>query len=132
MGSKSLFQTSRSVSLRLCSSIGGELVSRDDLRQRLWPDGTFTDFDRGLNSAVNRLREALGDSVRNPRFIETVPRKGYRFIAPVEEARRPPESTEIPQIAVSAGKAAPRRILIVAAVGVLGATLSGAIYFSSL
>lgn len=62
----------------------GELVTRDEIRQRLWPGDTFVDFDHGLNNAVNRLREALGDSAENPRFIETLPRRGYRFIAPVE------------------------------------------------
>jgi TolB-like protein/DNA-binding winged helix-turn-helix (wHTH) protein/tetratricopeptide (TPR) repeat protein len=62
----------------------GELVSRDDLRVRLWPADTFVDFDHGVNTSVNRLREVLGDSAENPRFIETVPRKGYRFIAPVD------------------------------------------------
>ena len=61
-----------------------EVVPREDLRQRLWPTDTFVDFDHGVNTAVNRLREALGDSTENPRFIETVPRRGYRFIAPVE------------------------------------------------
>src|SRR5574339_700206 len=62
----------------------GELVSRDDLRARLWPADTFVDFDHGVNTSVNRLREVLGDSAENPRFIETVPMKGYRFIAPVD------------------------------------------------
>src|SRR5262245_40859950 len=54
----------------------GELVTREELRQRLWPDGTFVDFDHGLNSAVNRLREALGDTANQPQFVETVPRRG--------------------------------------------------------
>jgi TolB-like protein/DNA-binding winged helix-turn-helix (wHTH) protein len=62
----------------------GEIVSREDLRDRLWPSDTFVDFDHGLNNAVMRLREVLGDSSEHPRFIETLPRKGYRFIAPVE------------------------------------------------
>ena len=62
----------------------GELVSRDDLRARLWSADTFVDFDHGVNTSINRLREVLGDSAENPRFIETVPRKGYRFIAPVD------------------------------------------------
>lgn len=62
----------------------GELVTREDLRARLWPADTFVDFDHGVNTSVNRLREVLGDSAENPRFIETVPRKGYRFIAPVD------------------------------------------------
>jgi TolB-like protein/DNA-binding winged helix-turn-helix (wHTH) protein/Tfp pilus assembly protein PilF len=61
----------------------GELIPREDLVRRLWPDGTFIDFDRGLNKAVLSLREALGDSAENPRFVETLPRKGYRFIAAV-------------------------------------------------
>jgi DNA-binding winged helix-turn-helix (wHTH) protein/tetratricopeptide (TPR) repeat protein len=64
----------------------GDLVSRGDIRSRLWPADTFVDFDNSLNAAVNRLREALGDSAENPRFIETVPRRGYRFIAPVAES----------------------------------------------
>ena len=63
----------------------GEVITRDELRERLWPGDTFVDFDHGLNNAVMRLREALGDSHDNPRFIETLPRRGYRFIAPVEE-----------------------------------------------
>jgi TolB-like protein/DNA-binding winged helix-turn-helix (wHTH) protein/Tfp pilus assembly protein PilF len=63
----------------------GEVVTRDELRERLWPGDTFVDFDHGLNNAVMRLREALGDSHDKPRFIETLPRRGYRFIAPIEE-----------------------------------------------
>lgn len=62
----------------------GQLVSREAIRQRLWPDGTFVDFDHGLNSAVNRIREALGDSAASPRFVETLSGRGYRFLAPVE------------------------------------------------
>jgi TolB-like protein/DNA-binding winged helix-turn-helix (wHTH) protein/Tfp pilus assembly protein PilF len=64
----------------------GEVVARAELQKRLWPGDTFVDFDRGLNRAINKLREALGDSSGSPRFIETVPRRGYRFIAPVEIA----------------------------------------------
>ena len=62
----------------------GHLVDRDELRRRLWSTDTFIDFERGLNKAVNRLREVLDDSADQPRFIETLPRQGYRFIAPVE------------------------------------------------
>ena len=62
----------------------GEIITREELCRRLWPDGTFIDFDHGLGSAINRLREALGDSAANPRFVETVPRRGFRFIAPIE------------------------------------------------
>src|SRR5262245_48000266 len=61
----------------------GELVTRDELRQRLWSAETFVDFEHGLNAAVRRLRDALGDSADVPRFVETLPRRGYRFIAPV-------------------------------------------------
>src|SRR5216684_1573528 len=63
----------------------GNLVTREELRNRLWPGDTFVDFDHGLNNAVMRLREVLGDSSEHPRFIETLPRRGYRFIAPIEE-----------------------------------------------
>jgi DNA-binding winged helix-turn-helix (wHTH) protein/Tol biopolymer transport system component len=59
----------------------GEVVTREDLQQQIWPADTFVDFDRGLNNAVKRLREALGDSAETPRFVETLPRRGYRFIA---------------------------------------------------
>jgi eukaryotic-like serine/threonine-protein kinase len=62
----------------------GRMVTREELKKRLWPSDTFVDFDQSLNRAVNRLREALGDSAEHPRFIETLPRRGYRFIAPVE------------------------------------------------
>ena len=61
----------------------GDLVTREDVRQALWPDGTFVDFDHSLNSAVNKLRDTLSDSATSPRYIETVPRKGYRFLGPV-------------------------------------------------
>src|ERR1700681_2075772 len=61
----------------------GQLVTRDELMKQLWPSDTFVDFDQSLNKAVNRLREALDDSAEQPRFIETVPRRGYRFIGPV-------------------------------------------------
>lgn len=64
----------------------GALVTRDDLRTRLWPQGTYVEFDSGLNAAIARLRQALGDSAENPRFIQTIPRQGYRFIAPVASA----------------------------------------------
>src|SRR5262249_46124406 len=62
----------------------GELVRRDELRQKLWPADTFVDFNHGLNNAVLRLREALGDSADTPRFIETMPRRGYRLIVAVD------------------------------------------------
>ncbi len=61
----------------------GELVTRDELRQRLWPADTFVDFDHSLNTAINKLREALGDSASDPKYIETLARRGYRFVAEV-------------------------------------------------
>lgn len=64
----------------------GEIITRDQLRRALWPDDTFVDFDHGLNAAVAKLRQTLGDVAENPRFIETVPRRGYRFIAPIDAA----------------------------------------------
>ena len=62
----------------------GKVVTREELRQKLWAADTFVDFDHSLNTAVNKLREALGDSASSPRFVETVARRGYRFLAPVE------------------------------------------------
>src|SRR5215472_872281 len=62
----------------------GDLLTRDEIARRLWSDGTFVDYEHGVNSAVNRIREALGDAAGNPRFIETLARRGYRFIAPVQ------------------------------------------------
>jgi cholera toxin transcriptional activator len=62
----------------------GDVVTRDGLRQKLWPADTFVDFDHSLNTAVNKIRETLGDSASNPRFVETLARRGYRFIAPVQ------------------------------------------------
>ncbi|WP_433983792.1 winged helix-turn-helix domain-containing protein [Tunturiibacter empetritectus] len=73
--------------LRVLIERPGEIVSREELRHRLWQPDTFVDFDHSLNTAMMRLREVLGDSSENPRFIETVPRKGYRFVAPVHHVR---------------------------------------------
>src|SRR5581483_6483639 len=62
----------------------GEIVSREEIRNRLWPQNTFVEFDKSLGVAVLKVRESLGDEANNPRFIETIPRRGYRFIAPVK------------------------------------------------
>src|SRR5260370_37863768 len=75
--------------LVLLVSRPGEVVSREDLQKALWPADNFIEFDQGLNTAIKKIRLALGDSADNPRFIETVPRQGYRFIAPVEGNRAP-------------------------------------------
>ena len=75
----------------------GELLTREEISRELWPDGTFVDYEHGVNSAVNRIREALGDTAGNPRFVETLARRGYRFVAPVERilpADPPPTASE--------------------------------------
>jgi TolB-like protein/DNA-binding winged helix-turn-helix (wHTH) protein/Tfp pilus assembly protein PilF len=82
----------------------GEVVTREEVQKRLWPADTFVDFDRGLNRATNRLRESLGDDAESPRFIETLPRRGYRFIAPVVKSDEsghvaelvPPQADTVP------------------------------------
>jgi TolB-like protein/DNA-binding winged helix-turn-helix (wHTH) protein/Tfp pilus assembly protein PilF len=82
----------------------GEVVTREEIQKRLWPADTFVDFDRGLNRATNRLRESLGDDAESPRFIETLPRRGYRFIAPVVKSDEsghvaelvPPQADTVP------------------------------------
>jgi Tol biopolymer transport system component/DNA-binding winged helix-turn-helix (wHTH) protein len=79
----------------------GEIVTRDELRGRLWPGDTFVDFDQGVNAAVRRLREALSDSADSPRFIQTLPRRGYRFIAPVESDDRRFTTTPEPATSVA-------------------------------
>ena len=71
----------------------GALVTREDLRRELWPEDTFVDFDHSLNAGVKRLRESISDSATAPRFIETLPRRGYRFIAPVEIVAEPGETS---------------------------------------
>ena len=70
--------------LRILLEKPGEIVSREELRKRIWPSDTFVDFDGGVNNAVKRLREALGDSAESPRYIETLARRGYRFVGRVE------------------------------------------------
>src|SRR5713226_7933670 len=65
----------------------GQVVSRDEFQQQLWTGSTFVDFEHGLNAAMNRLRQALGDSADQPRYIETLPGRGYRFVAPVQDAQ---------------------------------------------
>lgn len=67
----------------------GDVVTREELQQKLWPSDTFVDFDHSLNTAINKVREALGDSASSPRYVETLARRGYRFIAPVVNAATP-------------------------------------------
>src|SRR5438552_2831664 len=105
----------------------GEVVTREELRSQIWPADTFVDFDNSLNTAINKLREALGDSADNPRFIETLPRRGYRFITPVTNEGR--EASATGAAAVS-DKRAWRTAAIMA--GVLAAAVSaGGLYWRS-
>lgn len=89
--------------LRMLVSRPGELVTREEIRQRLWPSGTFVDFDNGLNSAINRLRSVLGDSAECPKFIETIPRRGYRFTGDVSRHGygAPAQTATVPTTAAS-------------------------------
>ena len=124
--------------LQLLLERPGELVTREQLRERLWTEGTFVDFETGLNTAVRKLREALDDSAANPRFIERVPRRGYRFIAPVSS--EPASQPESPPPAIPASRRpahtagmaatfiviAAAAVLIAHTVGGLGASRPGA------
>ena len=72
----------------------GQVLTREELQKKLWPAGTFVDFDHSLNTAINKIRETLGDSAENPHFIETLARRGYRFIAPVDRLGKTTPATE--------------------------------------
>ncbi len=100
----------------------GKVLTREELQRKLWSTHTFVDFEHSLNAAVKRLREALGDSADNPRFIETLPRHGYRFIAPVQRAS--PANVQVPTPAVSNR----RRWQLVAAGGIALLLIAGASY----
>jgi cholera toxin transcriptional activator len=101
----------------------GDLLTREQISQQLWPDGTVVDYEHGVNSAVNRIREALGDTASNPRFVETLARRGYRFVAPVERvvsieevsaavALAPVSSPQEPAATLTAPQAKVRRPLL--------------------
>lgn len=87
-GSRIRLQEKPLLVLQALAAQPGVLITRDELRKHLWPDDTFVDFETGLNTAVSKLREALNDDPEHPRYIETVPRRGYRFLAPVENGDR--------------------------------------------
>jgi DNA-binding winged helix-turn-helix (wHTH) protein len=95
-GSRIRLQQQPATILAILLEQPGQVVTREELRKRIWPADTFVDFDHGLNAAIKKLRQALCDEPRKPRFIETLPRKGYRFIAAVEKTgaitRRPDTS----------------------------------------
>jgi DNA-binding winged helix-turn-helix (wHTH) protein/TolB-like protein len=99
----------------------GEVVTRDELRHQIWNDGTFVDFERGLNFCIAQIRAALQDSAESPRFIETLPRRGYRFIAPVASATTAPETAAVNsfRMKVAAGGLA---IAILVLIGMLAAS----------
>jgi TolB-like protein/DNA-binding winged helix-turn-helix (wHTH) protein/Flp pilus assembly protein TadD len=118
----------------------GELITRQEIQQKLWPADTFVDFDHGLNNAINRLREALGDSAETPRFIETLPKKGYRFIAavtgdepsveaeyPAAEGTRVAKPSPIPGNIEEVSKARPR-FLVTILVFCFALVLAGMVY----
>jgi cholera toxin transcriptional activator len=73
----------------------GKVVTREELRQSLWPSDTFVDFDHSLNTAINKVRDTLGDSATSPRYVETLARRGYRFIAPVQQSERADQGTQL-------------------------------------
>src|SRR5712675_1555733 len=101
----------------------GEMVTREELRNQNWPADTFVDFDNSLNTAINKLREALGDSADNPRFIETLPRRGYRFIAQVTGMDGTTGGS-----ATGGRAAAPtrsRKMIVIVAVVIVAAGISG-------
>jgi DNA-binding winged helix-turn-helix (wHTH) protein len=102
----------------------GDIVSRDDLQKRLWPADTHVDFEHSLNAAIKRLRAALGDSADSPRFVETMPRQGYRFIAPIHQVASPipvevpaaePEIPVVPPAAESTRNTRDRRVFVLLA-----------------
>ncbi|HET9178675.1 MAG TPA: winged helix-turn-helix domain-containing protein [Terriglobia bacterium] len=107
----------------------GEVVTREDLRKRLWPADTFVDFEHGLSKAINKLREALGDDASNPRFVETLTRRGYRFLGPVERTDHTSSTGNEEPVHVRQGAPSSRRWVMVAA-GVLAALLAGAYWLS--
>jgi len=113
----------------------GEIVTREQICQQLWPEGTFVDFEHGLNTAINKIRDVLSDDADNPRYIETIPRKGYRFIAPLTQTCAPVESdgteiyaaavTEAPASVARRHEAISRRTLAVVAIAFLLLAIGG-------
>ena len=104
----------------------GQIVSREELRSRIWPADTFVEFDHGLYSAIAKLRDALGDSPESPRFIETVARRGYRFIAPVTITNRVPDTQihhETDKTPTKPARLDVRRLITSVVAGLVGAAL---------
>ncbi len=103
----------------------GDVVSREELQQRLWPDGIFVDFEDGLATAIRKVRNALGDDAANPRFIETLPKRGFRFIAPVEGPATSSDATEAPAQTDTRTGIQGARYAVTAGVAVLFLALAG-------
>src|SRR5262249_35285764 len=93
----------------------GEVVTRDELQQQLWSGAVFVDFERGLNTAIKKVRLALDDTAENPRFVETLPKRGYRFIAPVTVPPVPAASSPEPP---RARRSSPRGVTLLAGLGI--------------
>src|SRR5439155_3429697 len=89
-GTKIRLQEQPFLILQMLLENPGQVVTREELTKKIWPGDTFVDFDHGLHAAVNRLRQALNDSADNPRFVETVARRGYRFIGQLQPTQPPP------------------------------------------
>ena len=109
----------------------GEVVTRDELQKRLWPD-TFVDVDHNLNTAINKIREVLGDSAESPRFVETLPRRGYRFIGEVESPTQPviPPTIPVASVETDDGRHSRQKWLRIAAVmAAIGACAVAAVMF---
>jgi len=119
----------------------GELVTREEIQKRLWPEDTFVDFDRGLNRATNRLRDSLGDDAGSPRYIETLPRRGYRFIAQIEKLKeighvtdRMPQQVETAPESLTSGSRGFVRVmsrpgLVIVMIGIASLVLLGGFFF---
>lgn len=103
----------------------GELVTREELVKALWPEGTFVDYDHSLNTAVNRLREVLGDSATSPRFIETLPRRGYRFLAELKTNANGPTEQPASDRLPSPHRGLVRTLFLLAQVMYLGFYIAG-------
>ena len=95
--------------LQLLLDHPGEVVTRDEIRDRLWPNGVVVDFEHSINSAVNKLRAALADTAENPTYVETVARKGYRFLPPIERVAVPGEGRARPVVSTGPAMLEPQR-----------------------
>jgi len=112
----------------------GQLVTREDLQRRLWPHDTVVEFEHSINAAINRLREALGDSAGEPHYVETLPRRGYRFIYPVEvgeqaiHPEKAPEAAAVPPFQPSPADLVGQTVAHYRVLGRIGGGAMGVIY----